>query len=67
MAKSHLKECLGPWCPGLEHDGQDGEDDDLDGGATSIPIRTADTILKNIFIVIKDLQIEMKESLRIEF
>ena len=43
----HLKESFGPWSPGLEHDGQDGEDDDLDGGATGVPVGAADAILKD--------------------
>ena len=42
----YLEECFSTWCPGLEHDGQDGEDDDLDGGATSIPVGATDTILE---------------------
>jgi len=41
----HLEESFSTWCPGLEHDGQDGEDDDLDGGATGIPVGATDTIL----------------------
>ena len=42
---SHLKECFSTRSSGLEHDGQDGEDDDLDGGATSVPVGPADSIL----------------------
>ena len=43
---SDLEECLGPRCPHLEHDGQDGEDDDLDGSTASVPVGAADTILQ---------------------
>ena len=44
--RSHLQKSFGPWSPGLEHDGEDGEDDDLDGGATSVPVWSADSILQ---------------------
>ena len=43
---SHLKEGLGTRSSGLEHDGEDGEDDDLDGGAARVPVGTADSILQ---------------------
>ena len=42
---SHLKEGFSTRSSGLEHDGQDGEDDDLDGGTTSVPVGPADSIL----------------------
>ena len=42
---SHLKECLGPGSSSLQHDGEDGEDDDLDGGSASIPIWSTDAEL----------------------
>ena len=45
---SHLEESFSTWCPGLEHDGQDGEDDDLDSGATSVPVGPTDSILKKV-------------------
>ena len=43
---SDLEECLGPRCPHLEHDGQDGEDDDLDSGAPRVPVRPTDPVLR---------------------
>ena len=48
-SESHLKKCLSSGSSGLEHDGQDGEDDDLDGGTTSVPVRSTDTILQHNF------------------
>ena len=47
-----LEEGLGPRGPHLEHDGQDGEDDDLDGGAPRVPVRPADTVLSNMKIIV---------------
>ena len=47
-----LEEGLGPRGPHLEHDGQDGEDDDLDGGAPRVPVGPADPVLRNIKIKI---------------
>ena len=44
---SHLKECLSSGGSGLEHDGEDGEDDDLDGGTASVPVGSTDTILQH--------------------
>ena len=41
-----LQEGLGPRRPRLEHDGEDGEDDDLDGGASRVPVRSTDSILQ---------------------
>ena len=42
----HLKEGLGSRSPGLEHDGEDSEEDDLDGGAPRVPVGTADAVLE---------------------
>ena len=41
-----LQEGLGPRRPRLEHDGEDGEEDDLDGGAARVPVGAADSVLK---------------------
>ena len=41
-----LEECLGPRGSHLEHDGEDGEDDDLDGGAPRVPVGPAYTVLR---------------------
>ena len=43
---SDLEECLGPRCPHLKHDGQDGEDDDLDSGAPCVPVGSTDPVLR---------------------
>ena len=40
--------CVQP-APHLEHDGQDGEDDDLDGGPASVPVGSTDTVLRQQF------------------
>ena len=49
---SHLKEGFGSRSPGLQHNGQDGEDDDLDGRTASVPVWPTDTILqKQIFLI----------------
>ena len=48
-----LEECLGPWGSHLKHDGQDGEDDDLDSGAPRVPVGPADTVLRNIRMIVK--------------
>ena len=40
-----LQEGLGPRRPRLEHDGEDGEEDDLDGGAARVPVGAADAVL----------------------
>ena len=50
---AHLKEGLSPRGAGLEHDRQDGEDDDLDSGAASVPVGATDSVLnKNQIIAI---------------
>ena len=41
-----LEEGLCPRRPRLEHDGEDGEEDDLDGGAARVPVGAADAVLK---------------------
>ena len=46
FSESHLQKGFGAWSPGLEHDGEDGEDDDLDGGASRVPVRPADSVLQ---------------------
>ena len=46
LHRPHLQEGLGPGGAGLEHDGEDGEDDDLDGGATRVPVGSADSVLE---------------------
>ena len=46
MKVSHLKEGLCSWGPSLEHDREDGEDNDLNGSSSGIPVRTTNTILK---------------------
>ena len=43
---SHLKECLGPGSSSLQHDGEDGEDDDLDGCSSGIPVWSTDSVLR---------------------
>ena len=43
---SHLKECFGTRSAGLQHDGQNGEDDDLDGCSTSVPVGPRDAVLQ---------------------
>ena len=43
---SHLKKCLSPRCSRLQHDREDGEDDDLNGGSASIPVWPADPVLR---------------------
>ena len=43
---SNLEECFGAGSAGFQHDGEDGEDDDLDGGAPRVPVRTADSVLQ---------------------
>ena len=43
---ANLEECFCTGCPGLKHDGENGEDDDLDGGAARVPVGTADSVLK---------------------
>ena len=49
---SHLKEGFGSRSPGLQHNGQDGEDDDLDGRTAGVPVRPTDTILQQqIFLI----------------
>ena len=49
---SHLKEGFGSRSPGLQHNGQDGEDDDLDGRTASVPVWPTDTILQQwIFLI----------------
>ena len=40
-----LKERLGAGSSHFQHDGEDGEDDDLDGGSASIPIWPTDAVL----------------------
>ena len=48
----HLEEGLGSWSLHLQHDGQDGEDDNLNGGSTRIPIWPTDPILQfNVIII----------------
>merc|ERR1719495_2292066 len=42
---NHLEEGLCTRCPGLQHDGEDGENDDLDGGSPCVPVGPADTVL----------------------
>ena len=42
----HLEEGLGPRGAHLEHDGEDGEDDDLDGGPARVPVGAADPVLE---------------------
>ena len=49
---SHLKEGFGSRSPGLQHNGQDGEDDDLDSGAPRVPVRPADPVLRIVKIKI---------------
>ena len=43
---SHLKESFSSGSSGLQHNGQDGEDDNLNGGTSSIPVWSTDSILK---------------------
>ena len=45
-----LEESLGARGSHLQHDGEDGEDDDLDGGSTSIPIWPTDPVLQTFLI-----------------
>ena len=40
-----LEESLGSGRPGLQHDREDSKQDDLDGGAASVPVGSTDTIL----------------------
>ena len=40
-----LEESLGARGSHFQHDGEDGEDDDLDGGSASIPIWSTDAVL----------------------
>jgi len=42
---ANLEECFCTGCPGLKHDGENGEDDDLDGGAARVPVGAADSVL----------------------
>ena len=44
--QTDLKEGLGARRPCLEHDGENGEEDDLDGGAARVPVGAADSVLK---------------------
>ena len=41
-----LEESLGARSSHFQHDGEDGEDDDLYGGATRVPVRTTDAVLQ---------------------
>ena len=41
-----LEESLGSGSPGLQHDREDSKQDDLDGGATGVPVRSRDSILE---------------------
>ena len=59
---SHLKEGLGTRSSGLEHDGEDGEDDDLDGGTASVPVGSTDTILREIFHQIQIFSIKISTN-----
>ena len=43
-----LKERLGAGSPHFQHDGEDGEDDDLDGGSPRVPVWPTDSVL-NIY------------------
>ena len=43
--QTDLKEGLGARRPRLEHDGENGEEDDLDGGAARVPVGPADAVL----------------------
>ena len=43
---ANLEECFCTGGPGLEHDGEDGEDDDLDGGPPRVPVGSADSVLE---------------------
>jgi len=43
--RGNLEESFCTGGPGLEHDGEDGEDDDLDGGAPRVPVGSADSVL----------------------
>ena len=43
---ANLEESFGTGGPGLEHDREDGEDDDLDGSATRVPVGSADSVLQ---------------------
>ena len=45
--------------PHLEHDGEDGEDDDLDGRPASVPVGSTDTVLQQQYETII-LQISVK-------
>ena len=40
-----LEEGLGARGAGLEHDGKHGKEDDLDGGASGIPVGSGDAVL----------------------
>ena len=42
---SNLEECFGAGSAGFQHDGEDGEDDDLNGGAACVPVGSTDTEL----------------------
>ena len=43
---ANLEECFRTGCSRLKHDGENGEDDDLDGGAARVPVGAADSVLK---------------------
>ena len=43
---ANLEESFCTGGPRLEHDGEDGEDDDLDGGAPRVPVGSADSVLQ---------------------
>ena len=44
--QTNLQEGFSPRSPSLEHDRENGEDDDLDGGSPGVPVWPTDTILQ---------------------
>ena len=45
---SHLEESFSTRGSGFEHNGENGEDDDLNGGSTGVPVGPTDAVLRQI-------------------
>ncbi len=45
-SNSHLEESFSTWGSGFQHNGENGENNNLDGRSTGIPVWARNTILK---------------------